>query len=556
MIAEDPTVCPYLHPDEGHLLLDVRRRNREKCLGCEELRRDLALLQRSESAILQAMARIVEEALNRCHPLLRTLHLKEELLDTLRHLSHSLRLALDPNEILYKGLVAFTAGGSLGFNRGLALLIEGEELRGYFALGPRDGEEAARIWQEVTERGATLADLLQYSPEAFAREREKFRPWLEGFRFALSDPPFREAFARPLPQAPEAGRVLEIGPDAELPPQLRAFYQGTTFWVVPLVSHEERPLGALLLDNFLTSRPIADEDRLAMELFALEIAVALERGLAYAELREKVEMLQQAHRRIQEHQQTILRLREEAAVAELLFQLTHTIKNPVVAIGGLARYLSTKLDKRSPYCKFADAIAQEASRLEEMVQDFVRFAAARYATERHLVNVNEIIELLAHEKKKAVQHKAPIRWHVNLTSVPPVLINERQLYTCLENIVNNALEAMSEGGDLFIESWHANDMVVISVRDTGPGLAEEAARNLFKPFFTTKPTGSGLGLYTSKQIVESWGGELALLGHAGQGCEVTIRLPISSPLIETPSAEPAQRADAEGTTYGEDPDRG
>jgi signal transduction histidine kinase len=526
LIADDPAACPYLGPGEIHLLSDVRRRNREKCLGCEELRRDLAELRSTGDPLWEAVTVILDEALNRCRPILRTLQIKDELLDTLRHLSHSLQLALDPDEILYKGLVAFTAGDSLGFNRALVLLVEGGELRGYFALGPRDGEEAAHIWHEVNERGATLADLLRYVPEVFAREREKFRPWLEEFRFALSDPPFRDVFMRPLPHAPEVGRVLEIGPEAPLPAALRQFYPHTTFWIVPLISHDERPLGAVLLDNFLTGRPISAEDRLAMELFAMEIAVALERGFAYAELREKVEMLEEAYRRIREHQQTIIRLREEAAIGEMLLQLTHTIKNPVVAIGGLARHLHKKLEEHSPCRRFAEAIAQEAARLEETVQDFVKFASVKYLTERHPVNVTEIIELLVHEKMEATRHGPPIQWHVDLAPVPPVLADERQLYNCLENVVNNALEAMSEGGSLFIESRRSGNTILIVVRDTGPGLTEEAARHLFKPFFTTKPTGSGLGLYTSKQIVESLGGELTLLGELGRGCEVTIRLPI------------------------------
>ncbi|GBC82396.1 Sporulation kinase E [bacterium HR10] len=543
LIADDPTVCPYLGPQEAHLLADVRRRNREKCLGCEELRRDLADLRRTGGPLFEALTTILEEALNQCRPILRTLQIKDELLDILRHLSHSLQLALDPEEILYKGLVAFTAGGSLGFNRGFALLVEGGELRGYFALGPRDGEEAARIWQEVSAHGVTLADLLRYSPEVFAREREKFRAWLERFRFALTDPPFGEVFSLPLPRAPEAGRVVEVGPEKPLPELLRQFYGPVTFWIVPLISHDERPLGALLLDNFLTGRPISTEDRLAMELFALEIAVALERGLAYAALREKVEMLEDAYRRIREHQQTIIRLREEAAIGEMVLQLTHTIKNPVVAIGGLARHLHKKLEAHSPCRRFADAIAQEASRLEEILQDFVRFASLRYAVERHPVNVNEILDLLVHEKREATRHGPPIEWHVDLAPVPPILADERQLYNCLENIVNNALEAMSEGGALFIESRRSDGAILIVVRDTGPGLSEEAARHLFKPFFTTKPTGSGLGLYTSKQIVESLGGELTLSCQLGQGCEVVIRLPIPEFASEVQAGSESARAE-------------
>jgi hypothetical protein len=140
LIADDPAACPYLGPGEIHLLSDVRRRNREKCLGCEELRRDLAELRSTGDPLWEAVTVILDEALNRCRPILRTLQIKDELLDTLRHLSHSLQLALDPDEILYKGLVAFTAGGSLGFNRALVLLVEGGSCA------------AISLWARVTVR--------------------------------------------------------------------------------------------------------------------------------------------------------------------------------------------------------------------------------------------------------------------------------------------------------------------------------------------------------------------------------------------------------------------
>jgi len=236
-------------------------------------------------------------------------------------------------------------------------------------------------------------------------------------------------------------------------------------------------------------------------------------------------MLEQANRQIREHRQTILKLKEEAFVGEIVLQLTHTLKNPIVAIGGLARHLKKRLGESSLLGKYANAIVQEASRLEETLRDFVKFVDLKYPAERGAVSVNQVIEILWREKAEALGPHSPILWHVNLKPTPPILANERHLFNCLENIVNNSIEAMSDGGDIFIESHFDGQRITITIRDTGPGISEDAVKNLFTPFFTTKPAGSGLGLYTSKQIIESLGGEMTLLYEAGKGCEVVIKLP-------------------------------
>jgi signal transduction histidine kinase len=423
-------------------------------------------------------------------------------------------------------LVAFTAGSSFGFNRGLALLSDSGRLRGYFALGPQNSEEAVRVWRAINDKGITITDLLQFNRSVFEKEREKFRSALDRMDLAISQPPFKEAFETTSHEHIQYGSVIEVPADAPIPSALRDFYQAATFWVVPLFSHLRKPLGVVLLDNFLTNRRVSPEEKVVMEIFATEIALALERGLTYGELREKIEMLEDANRSIRDHQQTIIKLKEEAAVGEMVLQLTHTIKNPVVAIGGLARHMKKKLGEDAAFSKYATAIAQEASRLEETLRDFVKFVDLRYVAEHRPINLTQVLEVLVREKKDATGIGSPIGWHLDLKPVPPVLANERQLYNCLENIVNNALEAMSDGGELFLTCAHEDKLITLVIRDTGPGIPEETIKNLFKPFFTTKATGSGLGLYTSKQIIESLGGEMTVLCEQGKGCEVVIRLPV------------------------------
>ncbi len=102
-----------------------------------------------------------------------------------------------------------------------------------------------------------------------------------------------------------------------------------------------------------------------------------------------------------------------------------------------------------------------------------------------------------------------------------------QLEQLLINLLRNAAEASLEtGGSVSVSWWRKEDLLELAVRDSGPGLSNSA--NLFVPFFTTKPGGSGIGLVLCRQIAEAHGGTLTLANrNPGPGCEAVLRLPVS-----------------------------
>lgn len=522
MIKDDPSVCPYIGSGEEHLLSDLRKRNREKCIECVEFQGDLKRLAEEKGSVFEVFPLILDELLKKRRKISRygkSLEIKEEMFDMLVHLSTSLKLVLDVDEILYKGLVAFTAGSIFGFNRAIVLLSSGNNrrLRGYFALGPKDREEAISIWREISEKNLTIQDLLRFSPHTFNKEKEKFRDILEKMEFNISEEPFRRVF--------KTETILRVSPHDEIPLVLRDFYKDIPFWIIPFFSHLKRLLGVVLLDNFLTNKEVSEEEMKAMEIFATEISLALERGLTYEELEEKVETLEEANVKLKEHQELIMRLRAEASIGEMVLQVTHSFKNPVIAIAGLARVLKKKTASDVTIAKYTDAILEEAFKLEKTLKDFVNFIKTKYISDRSPIDINRVVELLYQENKtKGKLHG--INFHLNLSrELPLVLGNDYQLYNCIENIVNNSIEAMAGGGELFIETEAQNGFVSISIKDTGPGIPEEVMKNLFKPFFTTKSIGSGLGLYTSKEIIEKMGGNITVSCEIEKGCKVTINLP-------------------------------
>ncbi|KRT65961.1 MAG: GAF sensor signal transduction histidine kinase [Candidatus Dadabacteria bacterium CSP1-2] len=523
MIKDDPSVCPYIRPGEEYLINDVNKRIREKCIECEELKNDLKNLGEEKGPLFGTFSTVLDEFRKREQKLEKygkSLKVKEEMFDTMAHLSTSLKLVLDLDEILYKVLVAFTAGSSFGFNRAIMLLSQKGKLRGYFAVGPKSPEEAYTIWNDISQKNLTIVDLLIFSPQLFQKEKEKFKEVLKKMEFDLDEGIFKRAF--------KTGMIPRVTSEEVLPDVIRGFYQGTPFWIVPLFSHLKRPLGVILLDNFLTKREVSQEEIKAIEIFSTEISLALERGLTYEELEEKIETLEEANVKLKEHQELIMKLREEASIGEMVLQMTHSFKNPTIAIAGLARLLKKKTNDPSSVSKYTDAILEEAIKLEKTHKDFINFVKTKYTSEKTPIDINKVVELLYQEKKNKEKSQG-VNFHLNLGSnLPLVLGNDYQLYNCIENIVSNSIEAMPEGGELFIETAEEDGFVSVGIKDTGPGISDEVMKNLFKPFFTTKTIGSGLGLYTAKGIIENLGGHIVVSCERDKGCNVTVKIPILS----------------------------
>jgi signal transduction histidine kinase len=522
MIKNDVRVCPFIKPGEEHVLSNLEARIREKCIGCPELFSDLVLLSIEKGSMYEVLPIVLDELVKREQKIRKfgkSLEIKEEMFDILVHLSTSLKLVLDVDEILYKALVAFTAGSSFGFNRAISLLANNRRLSGHFAMGPLDQREALSIWHELSERKFTLEELLVFSPTVFQKEREKFREVLDAMEFSLEEDPFRSVL--------QSENSVRISDGEKLPRVLRDFYNGTPFWVIPLLSHLRRPLGVLLLDNFLTKKELSAEEVKALGIFALEISLALERGITYEELEGKVETLEEANVMLKEHHELITKLRAEAQIGDMVLQLTHSFKNPVIAIAGISRILKKRIQPDQPIYRHANALFEEAVKLEKTLRDFVAYTKTKYLSGTSEIDINNVVRLLYQEKKSVVRQQ-DIIFHLGLSEdLPPVLGNEYQIYTCLENIVNNSVEAMPDGGDLYIATKTQNSSIAIEVADTGPGIPEDVMRNLFTPFFTTKSAGSGLGLYTSKEIIEKMGGKISVHCVKDKGCAVTLSLPIS-----------------------------
>jgi two-component system sensor histidine kinase AtoS len=117
-------------------------------------------------------------------------------------------------------------------------------------------------------------------------------------------------------------------------------------------------------------------------------------------------------------------------------------------------------------------------------------------------------------------------------SLPRCFLDVRAISQVLLNLLKNAVEAMPEGGGLTVgtrleaSSGEDGEAVVIEIRDTGVGIEEGELRRVFRPLYSTKPRGTGLGLSFCRQVVEEHGGEIHLASRLGKGTTVTLRLPV------------------------------
>ena len=224
-------------------------------------------------------------------------------------------------------------------------------------------------------------------------------------------------------------------------------------------------------------------------------------------------------------QDQILQSERLAALGQLVAEITHEIKNPLIMIGGFARQLIRVSGDKNNLDKL-NIIAEEVKRLENLLTDLREFYLPK-----PIVSEPVNIEELSHEvyslvrndlKKKHIRSKLEIGQKALLVSG-----DAGRLKQVFLNLVKNSIEAMESGGNLSIRTTLSGDQVKITVTDDGLGIPKEDIEKIFSPFFTTKRHGTGLGLCVSKRIVEDHkGSSFTVESKEGKGTTFEISLPL------------------------------
>jgi two-component system, NtrC family, sensor histidine kinase HydH len=218
-----------------------------------------------------------------------------------------------------------------------------------------------------------------------------------------------------------------------------------------------------------------------------------------------------------------------AEMAQLAGGFIHEIKNHISTLGLNLELLAE--DFQSPETprerKAQERIVRlqtECRRLKELSEDFLRFARLREIDgqpESLLEVVNEMVDFFGPSARAA---RIEIKTFLP-SSLPPVRLDRELFKQALLNLMLNAEQAMPEGGDLTVQARTEPGHVRLDLIDTGVGMSPESLARCFEPFHTTKPNGSGLGLPTTRRIVQMHGGRIQVQSETGKGTQFTIWLP-------------------------------
>jgi len=237
--------------------------------------------------------------------------------------------------------------------------------------------------------------------------------------------------------------------------------------------------------------------------------------------------------KLRENKRLQERLRETehlSAIGQLTGTIAHEIRNPLNFISLSIDHIREKYhpeqgDSAKEFEVLLTSIKQEIHRLNRFVTDFLDYGKPlklnmqRVNIEEVLDNVVEIIKAKANTEKVQITKKYDFS--------PEIRIDPELIKTCILNVVMNAFQAMPEGGTLTVRTSGENGKFLLSVGDMGLSKSKEDLSKIFEPFFTTKSNGLGLGLATTKRIIEEHKGKIEFHSVAGAGSDVVISLPVN-----------------------------
>lgn len=258
----------------------------------------------------------------------------------------------------------------------------------------------------------------------------------------------------------------------------------------------------------------------------------------YQETVQRNQELQEINARLHSAQQQLIQSEKLAAVGQLTAGIVHDVKNPLAVIKGLAEILQEEDGLNGFIREQLTLIRDNASRANTIVSDLLKFA--RQSTpEMGLRDLRETLQAALRLTEYLVR-KGHVRAELELPAEAVlVTYDAQQIEQVLINLIQNAIQAMPNGGRLILSLESAGAQAVITVRDTGTGIAPENLRRIFDPFFTTKPEGegTGLGLSVSYGIIARHHGEITVESVLGQGAAFIIRLPVNQPETPIPTGE-------------------
>ncbi|ARU63976.1 histidine kinase [Tumebacillus avium] len=214
-----------------------------------------------------------------------------------------------------------------------------------------------------------------------------------------------------------------------------------------------------------------------------------------------------------------------SAVGQLAAGIAHEIRNPLTSLKGFLQLIQAEGEKNEAYIKI---MLSEFTRIETIINELLLLSkphVLNFKSEDALVILHDVLTLF---ESQALLNQ--VTMHRSLTTVlPEIYCVDNQIKQVLINLLKNAIEAMPSGGNIYVSATqHSDSAVLISIEDEGVGIPEEKIQRLGEPFFTTKETGTGLGMMVSNKIIENHNGSITVTSKVDVGTKVEILLPVAN----------------------------
>ncbi len=246
-----------------------------------------------------------------------------------------------------------------------------------------------------------------------------------------------------------------------------------------------------------------------------------------------VEQLRESRAEIEHlHRTQMSRAEHFATLGELATGLAHEIRNPLAGIAGVIEIVGRDLPATSPAKAVVKEVRQEITQINKILSDLLETARPR-PPEMRSSDLNTTVEHAVMLARQPVLSK-PIKIEFTpAANLPEVEHDSDQIHQVLINLLLNAEQAIEISGVVRVAVTEEGDAAVVTVSDTGRGISADQLPNIFRPFYTTKGNGTGLGLSLARRIVEAHHGRIEVTSSPGQGTTFSITLPVRQPVISS-----------------------
>jgi len=309
---------------------------------------------------------------------------------------------------------------------------------------------------------------------------------------------------------------------------------GTRKWISQPISQLMSGVKNLAKGNFDTQFVLSRKDELS------ELAQAFNQMAV--DLRKAQEQIIKEAENTIELERTLQQSEKLATIGQLASGLAHEIGTPLNIIGGRAELIKRKIKGREGEQKDLDIIIRQVERITKIIQQLLGFVRKKKPEQKSL-NIKTLLQTTLDFLDHQIQRQGVKVVKGLKDNLPIVTGDSDQLQQVFLNLILNAIQSMPQGGELRIgasSKWISREgiedgqreYVVVSVRDTGLGMEKEVVQNIFNPFFTTKDTGTGLGLMVSQGIVQDHEGWIEVESEIGEGSLFKIYLPAFQPEVK------------------------